>query len=255
MERKMTTEQKIEKLNREMKIHRLINLILFLSLLVIIGIAAKTPNIQSFDTMTVNQLIVREGVTFQEENGNNWGRIALEKGITPMTSIVFYAPNVKNKRFILGLDNNHSAIQLLSGEKDINAISISASDLQASVDVNSDKLHAQMWTHPNFLNDNDGMCEISLYKRDAKKIFDETGDDKYGNFPSLDSLASIYSRNIIKYLTLTNNPGRKDIETGGAIFIYNKEGIRVLDLYQDIYGNGRIGVWNKKGLGREITPE
>jgi len=39
-------------------------------------------------------------------------------------------------------------------------------------------------------------------------------------------------------------------KNGGTLQFYNKTGERIIDLHPDEYGNGRIGVWNRKGKGR-----
>jgi hypothetical protein len=54
----------------------------------------------------------------------------------------------------------------------------------------------------------------------------------------------------------TYSPSGKDLVTlgatvdGGAMVIYNKTDEQVINLYPDEYGNGRIGVYNRKGKGR-----
>ena len=37
---------------------------------------------------------------------------------------------------------------------------------------------------------------------------------------------------------------------GGAVFVNNKTGERMISLQGDGYGNGEVGVWNRKGKGR-----
>ena len=43
-------------------------------------------------------------------------------------------------------------------------------------------------------------------------------------------------------------------ETGGMLGIYNKTGEGVVQLRADQHGNGVVGVYNRKGLGRTLEP-
>jgi hypothetical protein len=42
------------------------------------------------------------------------------------------------------------------------------------------------------------------------------------------------------------------IEDGGKINIYNKTGEEIITMLADDYGNGVVGVWNRKGKGRTL---
>lgn len=49
------------------------------------------------------------------------------------------------------------------------------------------------------------------------------------------------------------NGGEKD-STGGGITITNKTGEEVVQLHADEYGNGVVGSYNRKGMGRTLKP-
>ncbi len=62
------------------------------------------------------------------------------------------------------------------------------------------------------------------------------------------------------YFNKGKNPLRKMIsinganENGGSIKVLNKTGEEVVTLGVDEYGNGQVGAWNRKGVGRTLEP-
>ncbi len=48
--------------------------------------------------------------------------------------------------------------------------------------------------------------------------------------------------------------GKNDNHTGGQFSIYNKTGEVVCRMNVDAYGNGEVGAWDRKGMGRTLTP-
>ena len=44
------------------------------------------------------------------------------------------------------------------------------------------------------------------------------------------------------------------IDTGGAILVHNKTGERIVVASADEYGNGVVGAYNRKGIGRQLKP-
>ena len=48
--------------------------------------------------------------------------------------------------------------------------------------------------------------------------------------------------------------GSNDDNTGGWIFLNNKTGETVVQLEADEYGNGLVGAYNRKGMGRTLQP-
>ena len=48
--------------------------------------------------------------------------------------------------------------------------------------------------------------------------------------------------------------GASSDDTGGMVTVYNKTGEAIADMVADEYGNGKVGVWNRKGKGRTLKP-
>lgn len=44
------------------------------------------------------------------------------------------------------------------------------------------------------------------------------------------------------------------LDTGSQFFLLNKTGEKVITMWPDEYGNGRVGIWNRKGTGQVISP-
>jgi len=60
-------------------------------------------------------------------------------------------------------------------------------------------------------------------------------------------------------LKIENKKGEDHIqlaagENGGEVIILNKTRGEVIQLYADEYGNGVVGAYNRKGVGRELKP-
>jgi len=75
-------------------------------------------------------------------------------------------------------------------------------------------------------------------------------------------VVSLRAANDKGYLELSNNEGLEQImltildnENGGVIKLFNKTGDEIVQLLVDEYGNGFIGVWDRKGKGRTLTPQ
>jgi hypothetical protein len=71
--------------------------------------------------------------------------------------------------------------------------------------------------------------------------------------------ASISTANGAGMLTLWTGKGMplmimSDTENGGHVQIFNKTGETVVTLEIDEYGNGQVGAWNRKGMGRTLKP-
>ena len=45
-----------------------------------------------------------------------------------------------------------------------------------------------------------------------------------------------------------------DADTGGMVRVFNKTGEEVVQLRADEYGNGVVGAFNRKGVGRMLQP-
>ena len=43
-------------------------------------------------------------------------------------------------------------------------------------------------------------------------------------------------------------------DEGGAVNVYNKTGESIATMYADDYGNGVVGAYNRKGMGRTLKP-
>ena len=43
-------------------------------------------------------------------------------------------------------------------------------------------------------------------------------------------------------------------DNGGLVYVYNKTGENIVQMYADDYGNGVVWAGNRKGLGRELKP-
>ena len=43
-------------------------------------------------------------------------------------------------------------------------------------------------------------------------------------------------------------------DNGGYIEVSNKTGEFIAEMSADEYGNGRVGAWNRKGMGRTLKP-
>jgi len=61
-------------------------------------------------------------------------------------------------------------------------------------------------------------------------------------------------------VTIYGRTGKKlaglgDTENGGSLFVHNKTGEAIVTLQADDYGNGQVGVWNRKGMGRKYTSQ
>ena len=42
--------------------------------------------------------------------------------------------------------------------------------------------------------------------------------------------------------------------SGGVVNVYNKTGESIVQIYADDYGNGFVGAYNRKGMGRSLQP-
>jgi len=43
-------------------------------------------------------------------------------------------------------------------------------------------------------------------------------------------------------------------DSGGLVYVYNKTGEDIAQMYADEYGNGVVGAYNRKGMGRTLKP-
>ena len=43
-------------------------------------------------------------------------------------------------------------------------------------------------------------------------------------------------------------------DNGGLIYVYNKTGEFIAEMRADEYGNGVVGAYNRKGIGRTLKP-
>ncbi|MDB4699191.1 hypothetical protein OAF45_03530 [Candidatus Latescibacteria bacterium] len=41
-------------------------------------------------------------------------------------------------------------------------------------------------------------------------------------------------------------------DNGGLVYVYNKTGQRIAEMIADDYGNGLVGAWDRKGMGRTL---
>lgn len=86
-----------------------------------------------------------------------------------------------------------------------------------------------------------GEGRVITYSSTGKKLV------KVGATGSSEGLVTTYSP--------TGNLGKKLVElgatgNGGGVQIFNKTGENIITLGADDYGNGEVGVWNRKGKGR-----
>lgn len=77
--------------------------------------------------------------------------------------------------------------------------------------------------------------------------------NKYGSligFPTNHSAVSVSSFSFAKKKSV--NAFNVDDEGNGRLYIQNKTGNKIITMGAEEYGNGEVGVWNKKGKGRVI---
>jgi hypothetical protein len=65
---------------------------------------------------------------------------------------------------------------------------------------------------------------------------------------------------VAKKIYVQNEKGKLAVslgadDNGGDIYVWNKTGEGIVTLGADDYGNGEIGVWNRKGKGRKYTSQ
>ena len=51
-----------------------------------------------------------------------------------------------------------------------------------------------------------------------------------------------------------NNVATKASDNGGLVYVYNKTGENIVQMYADEYGNGVVYAGNRKGRGRTLQP-
>ena len=59
---------------------------------------------------------------------------------------------------------------------------------------------------------------------------------------------------IIRNKERLTSMGVPTIDTGGMVAVFNKTGEGIARLKADDYGNGVVGAYNRKGMGRELKP-
>ncbi|MCK5603498.1 hypothetical protein KAR91_16555 [Candidatus Pacearchaeota archaeon] len=89
-----------------------------------------------------------------------------------------------------------------------------------------------------------GFSGISLYDSKGNARLFIQADDSYSSFSLMDSKGE-------DRLYMSSHDDQDD---GGSIAILNKTGEEVVDLYVDEYGNGVVGAYNRKGVGRTLKP-
>ncbi|MCP4611075.1 MAG: hypothetical protein GY845_20390 [Planctomycetes bacterium] len=91
--------------------------------------------------------------------------------------------------------------------------------------------------------------------KDSSQIvmFDSKANERL-SLSSMDSgpLLYMYDSKGKKRLSLSSSD---DDDNGGCMAICNKKNETVVQLSVDEYGNGKVGAYNRKGMGRELTPE
>ena len=65
-----------------------------------------------------------------------------------------------------------------------------------------------------------------------------------------DGVVTTYAPNGQKLVELTATTD----DTGGLLRVFNKTGEEVVQLHADEYGNGMVGAYNRKGMGRTLKP-
>jgi hypothetical protein len=83
-------------------------------------------------------------------------------------------------------------------------------------------------------------------------MFDSKGKIRFGTRAD-DEGSSIYLSDS-KEKTRLNLSSSDDDDNGGSMAIYNKTNECVVQLNADEYGNGVVGAYNRKGMGRELKP-
>lgn len=223
----MSTEKQIERLIREVRIYRLASFSLLLAVIAAFLIAAKNAKVDSFDVITANRLIIREEIDFVDASNGRWGDISqIGPGIT---KVAFYSLGPNRNSMELNLFPYSSSLSLKAENHQMNLMAMAQQDDdpgESSITL----LTANQPTREEILN-------LSPLSPDSFAMAWEKLEDRK------------------VFLELTDYTGIEDIEIGGAIMIFNKEGKRVFDAYPNAYGNGRLGLYTKKGPGREFTSE
>jgi hypothetical protein len=114
------------------------------------------------------------------------------------------------------------------------------------------------------LNDS---SQIVMFDSNGKMRFGLEVNDRYSDLNIYDSKAnerlSLSSMDSGPLLYMYDSKGKKrlslsssdDDDNGGCMAICNKKNETVVQLSVDEYGNGKVGAYNRKGMGRELTPE
>ncbi len=110
------------------------------------------------------------------------------------------------------------------------------------------------------------VARIIWVENDAGDVVVGLGTDDGGS-----GLVTTYSaerKELVKLTSTVNNygivntyqPNGKEVvrmtagNGGGGIEVYNKTGERIVTIHADEYGNGVVGAFNRKGMGRTLTP-
>ena len=90
-----------------------------------------------------------------------------------------------------------------------------------------------------------GLARFKMLSFDGKSMF---STDIVGDQMVVMQFSNKQEENRIRIFA-----GHKD-ENGGCIGIVNKTGETVVELKADEYGNGLVGAYNRKGMGRTLQP-
>jgi hypothetical protein len=104
-----------------------------------------------------------------------------------------------------------------------------------------------------------------VVKNDAGKTVIDLGtsDDGDGYVATMSAKGKdlvMVSSTVMGGAITTYQPNGKELvilgtsDNGGLVYVFNKTGQRIAEMIADDYGNGLVGAWDRKGMGRELKP-
>ena len=87
-----------------------------------------------------------------------------------------------------------------------------------------------------------GNGTVATYQPNGKELV------RLGTTVDGGGLVATYQPNGKRLVALGTN------DSGGLVYVYNKTGEEIAQMYADEYGNGVVGAWSRKGRGRTLKP-
>ncbi len=261
--------QKLEKQNRYMKLGGLA--IVLLAVTTLLTGASKKPEIA--EEIRAKKIVLvdeqgKEVIVMDSLNNNvsrinifdSKGKIRLCLGAVDGNPILGMNDPNGNNRLRLTADDTSSLLSLsdskgnlrlyLAADDAISRLSLGDPNGNLRLDLMADdassllSLSDSKGNHRLGLSASDTGSMLSLRDSNEKNRLGLVADDASSSLSLRDSKGNVR----------LGMASRDDEDNGGLMEIYNKTNESVVQLRVDEYGNGLVGAYNRKGLGKTLTP-